>query len=408
MDVIHFHTKASLFQVSMSPWANYTFRVIARNKVGDSLPSGHSKVCLTPEDVPYQNPGNVIGRGTAPNNLVIYWTVSVHSFYAHLILFESPLKTFFLQRMPQIKHNAPKFKYRVYYKKDTPEASWNIEDIPDWRHKELVIPNQPTFTRYKIKVVAHNQKGEANIAAEEVIGYSGEAEPSEAPKNFKLNEVLGARSALVEWDPVSPESINGHAKGYKIQTWTEETGEEKYREIIMRSDSTQSLVQSFKPWAKNFARVLAFNGAYNGPPSNTITFQTPQGQPGPIDLLDCFPMGSSALLLQWKPPQEVNGVLSGYRIYYSKVTGTHIGPELEREPRIFNNITDKAKLAGLEPHSKYRVTVKATTGAGEGLGYYTECDTNPQVSSFIMIVVRIKTFEKSDVYQCEPSGTPTS
>ena len=61
----------------MSPWANYTFRVIARNKVGDSLPSGHSKVCLTPEDVPYQNPGNVIGRGTAPNNLVIYWTVSL-------------------------------------------------------------------------------------------------------------------------------------------------------------------------------------------------------------------------------------------------------------------------------------------------------------------------------------------
>ena len=56
----------------MSPWSNYTFRVIARNKVGDSLPSGHSKVCLTPEDVPYQNPGNVIGRGTAPNNLVIY------------------------------------------------------------------------------------------------------------------------------------------------------------------------------------------------------------------------------------------------------------------------------------------------------------------------------------------------
>ena len=66
---------ATSFKVSMSPWTNYTFRVIARNKVGDSLPSGHSKVCLTPEDVPYKNPENVIGRGTAPNNLVIYWTV---------------------------------------------------------------------------------------------------------------------------------------------------------------------------------------------------------------------------------------------------------------------------------------------------------------------------------------------
>ena len=61
----------------MSPWSNYTFRVIARNKVGESLPSSHSKTCLTPEDVPYKNPDNVEGRGTAPNNLVIYWTVSI-------------------------------------------------------------------------------------------------------------------------------------------------------------------------------------------------------------------------------------------------------------------------------------------------------------------------------------------
>jgi hypothetical protein len=63
----------------MSPWSNYTFRVIARNKVGESLPSSHSKTCLTPEDVPYKNPDNVEGRGTAPNNLVIYWTVSLGS-----------------------------------------------------------------------------------------------------------------------------------------------------------------------------------------------------------------------------------------------------------------------------------------------------------------------------------------
>ena len=53
----------------------------------------------------------------------------------------------------------------------------------------------------------------------------------------------------------------------------------------------------------------------------------------------------------------------------------------EREPRITNNRTDKAKLAGLEVHSKYRVTIKATTAAGEGLGYYTECDTGPQADS---------------------------
>lgn len=60
----------------MSPWANYTFRVIARNKIGASLPSGHSQVCTTPEDVPHKNPDGVQGKGSTPNNLVIKWSVS--------------------------------------------------------------------------------------------------------------------------------------------------------------------------------------------------------------------------------------------------------------------------------------------------------------------------------------------
>jgi hypothetical protein len=74
--------------------------------------------------------------------------------------------------MPQIEHNAPKFKYRIYWKLDKPGERWKIEDIADWRLKELVIPNQPTYQRYKIKVVAHNEKGEANVAAEEVTTSS--------------------------------------------------------------------------------------------------------------------------------------------------------------------------------------------------------------------------------------------
>ena len=280
--------------------------------------------------------------------------------------------------MPEIEHNAPKFQYRIYWKRDLPGEKWNIKDEANWRLKELVIPNQQTYQRYKIRVVAHNARGEANVAAEEIIGYSGEDIPKDAPRNFTLNDVVGPRSAVVSWEEVDPDSVRGEFKGYKIKTWTQESGEEKAREITMKSSSTRSLVQSFKPYATNYAVVYAFNGAYNGPPSNQIVIRTPEGKPGPIDMLECFPMGSSALLLAWRKPEEVNGILKGYRIYYQEVQGTKLGPLLERKPRIMDAKTDKAKLAGLKPHSKYRVTVKATTTPGEGMPYYTECDTNPQ------------------------------
>ena len=62
--------------INLSPWSNYTFRVIAVNRVGPSLPSGHSEMCTTPKAHPEKNPENVEGRGTEPDNLVIRWTVS--------------------------------------------------------------------------------------------------------------------------------------------------------------------------------------------------------------------------------------------------------------------------------------------------------------------------------------------
>jgi hypothetical protein len=137
--------------IPMSPWSNYTFRVIAVNKVGPSQPSEHSESCSTQPNVPFKNPDNVEGKGTEPNNLNIKW---------------SP--------MAEIDHNAPAFHYRVSWKRDVPAQDWQKRDIYDWKIGELLIPDQPTFQRYKIKVQAVNEKGEANVAVKEVEGYSGE------------------------------------------------------------------------------------------------------------------------------------------------------------------------------------------------------------------------------------------
>jgi neuronal cell adhesion molecule len=160
--------------------------------------------------------------------------------------------------------------------------------------------------------------------------------------------------------------VRGHFKGYKIQTWTENDGEDNLREIHIKGDSTRALVTSFIPDSENFARILAFNGRYNGPPSNTIHFRTPEGTPGTVQTFDATPLGSSAFMLAWKKPLQPNGKLTGYKVYYEEVKGTNVGAKLEREPHITDPKITRTKLAGLKPDTNYRIHITATTKVGEG------------------------------------------
>ncbi|XP_058814203.1 neuroglian isoform X1 [Topomyia yanbarensis] len=345
------------YSVDMSPWANYTFRVIAINKVGPSLPSGHSDICTTQPSVPFKNPDNVEGQGTEPNNLLIKWTP-----------------------MSEIEHNAPRFQYRVYWQLDTGVDNWNTEDIFDWQQSALLVRDQPTFQRYRIKVVAINELGEANVAPKEVIGYSGEDKPLEPPTNFTLIQVTAPTSAILSWNPVTEESVRGHFKGYKIQTWTDTDGEENLREVLVTADSKQALVTDFVPDSTNYARILAYNGRFNGPASTTLSFDTPEGVPNTIQSLDAIPLGSSAFLLKWKKPLQTNGKLTGYKIYYEEVKGTSFGPRMEREPHIHDPRITDAKLGKLKQGTKYRVHVVGTTKAGEGQDYYIEQKTASGIS----------------------------
>ncbi len=88
--------------------------------------------------------------------------------------------------------------------------------------------------------------------------------------------------------------------------------------------------------------------------------------PGAVDYFEAVPLGSSAFYLIWKEPQEPNGVLLQYKIFYEKVTGTTLGPLIEREPPINDPKQTRAKLAGLEPDTKYRLHIVAVTIAGDG------------------------------------------
>lgn len=78
--------------------------------------------------------------------------------------------------MPQIEHNGPGFRYEVEYWRDIPGIQDNVDklSVTDWRKNSVQVDNLPTYQRYKIRVIATNEKGQSNAQINEVIGYSGE------------------------------------------------------------------------------------------------------------------------------------------------------------------------------------------------------------------------------------------
>ncbi len=67
-----------------------------------------------------------------------------------------------------------------------------------------------------IKVEAYNRMGKAKPEAIEVIRFSDEDKPTEAPKSFRVIQIRDEKSAKLTWEPVSPFSLNGHFKDNQI------------------------------------------------------------------------------------------------------------------------------------------------------------------------------------------------
>ena len=349
------------FTLSLQPWLNYTFRVVARNKIGQSLPSEPSQVCTSDKAVPRANPTDVKGRGTSPNNLVISWTA-----------------------MDRKHHNAPGFFYKVYWRRDDiSDSAYNTHIINDWKESKFVVTNQPTFVPYRIKVEAHNSLGQSNMAPDEVIGYSGQDIPTQEPRNFRLVRLISPSKGLFSWEPVSADSIKGRFKGYKIQAWTDKEDRDFRMQEVMLGNVTSAEVEILKPFANNTVQIMSSNELYSGPQSNTIMITTPEGTPEAVTSLVATPMGSNAFYLIWKRPEKVNGILLGYEIYYEEVVGTELKERSKRRPSIDDPLETKAKLSGLKPSSKYRITIVGKTRVGEGAPYFIEASTNSDKSETV-------------------------
>uniref|UniRef100_A0A8U8CBK2 Uncharacterized protein n=1 Tax=Geospiza parvula TaxID=87175 RepID=A0A8U8CBK2_GEOPR len=270
-------------QLKLSPYVNYSFRVIAVNRIGRSQPSEPSEQYLTKSASPDENPANVQGIGSEPDNLVITW---------------EPLKGF--------QSNGPGLQYKVSWRQKDVDDEWTSVIVANV--SKYIVSGTPTFVPYEVKVQALNDLGYAPEPSE-VIGHSGEDLPMVAPGNVQVH-VINSTLAKVHWDPVPLKSVRGHLQGYKVSTII------LFLILTFRGNKTFGMLPGLEPYSSYKLNVRVVNGKGEGPASPDKVFKTPEGVPSSPSFLKITNPTLDSLTLEWGSPTHPNGVLTSYTLKF--------------------------------------------------------------------------------------------
>ncbi|XP_075285627.1 neuronal cell adhesion molecule isoform X19 [Opisthocomus hoazin] len=345
--VWHYQTEVpgtqTTVQLKLSPYVNYSFRVIAVNEIGRSQPSEPSEQYLTKSANPDENPSNVQGIGSEPDNLVITW---------------KSLKGF--------QSNGPGLQYKVSWRQKDVDDEWTSVIVANV--SKYIVSGTPTFVPYEIKVQALNDLGYAPEPSE-VIGHSGEDLPMVAPGNVQVH-VINSTLAKVHWDPVPVKTVRGHLQGYKVYYWKIQSLSRRSRRhvekkiLTFRGNKTFGMLPGLEPYSSYKLNVRVVNGKGEGPASPDKVFKTPEGVPSSPSFLKITNPTLDSLTLEWGSPTHPNGVLTSYILKFQPINNTHeLGPLVEiRIPANESSLI----LKNLNYSTRYKFYFNAQTSVGSG------------------------------------------
>ncbi|KAG8522153.1 Receptor-type tyrosine-protein phosphatase delta [Galemys pyrenaicus] len=166
-----------------------------------------------------------------------------------------------------------------------------------------------------------------------------------------------ATSITLTWDSGNPEPVS-----YYIIQHKPKNSEEAYKEIDGVA-TTRYSVAGLSPYSDYEFRVVAVNNIGRGPPSEPVLTQTSEQAPSsaPRDV-QARMLSSTTILVQWKEPEEPNGQIQGYRVYYTMDPTQHVNNWMK------HNVADSqiTTIGNLVPQKTYSVKVLAFTSIGDG------------------------------------------
>ncbi|XP_075176589.1 receptor-type tyrosine-protein phosphatase F isoform X13 [Anomaloglossus baeobatrachus] len=166
-----------------------------------------------------------------------------------------------------------------------------------------------------------------------------------------------ATSVTLTWDSGNPEPLSYYVIQYKPKSL-----EGSFQEVDGVA-TTRYSIGGLSPYSEYEFRVIAVNNIGRGPPSEVVEAQTGEQAPsGPPLRVQARMLSSSTMIVQWDPPEEANGQIRGFRVYYTS------DPNLPFNMWQKHNVVDNllTTIAALTTGITYSIRVLAFTSVGDG------------------------------------------
>ncbi|XP_050932259.1 receptor-type tyrosine-protein phosphatase delta isoform X9 [Lates calcarifer] len=166
-----------------------------------------------------------------------------------------------------------------------------------------------------------------------------------------------ATSITLTWDSGNPEPVS-----YYIIQHKSKYSDDSYKEIDGVA-TTRYSVGGLSPYSDYEFRVVAVNNIGRGPHSESIEAKTAEQAPSTAPRqVRGHMLSTTTAVIHWDEPEEANGQIMGYRVYYTMDSTQYVNLWEKQIVRGSNFVT----IQGLIPNKTYYIKVLAYTSVGDG------------------------------------------
>ncbi|XP_054888581.1 receptor-type tyrosine-protein phosphatase S-like isoform X4 [Poeciliopsis prolifica] len=166
-----------------------------------------------------------------------------------------------------------------------------------------------------------------------------------------------ATSVTITWDSGNPDPVSYYIIQYRAK------GPDSKYETVDSITTTRYSIGGLYPNTEYEIRVSAFNSIGQGPPSARVEARTAEQAPAsPPRNVQAHVISENTVMVRWEEPEEPNGQVKGYRVYYT------MDPSRAINEWQIHNVQDSVitTIQNLISSETYTIQVLAFTSVGDG------------------------------------------